>query len=515
MKIENYQDLLKTRREFKDTKNEARELELNPGGPISDELQSVIDYSEGTLEVFLNQHKDFINSKLAKFGDFLDEISLEGRSAESTLKEILENTLRGAVIQQFKILKRKIGSDPKSLPKNKGQKASFLKQENEMIANLIKKDLNKTIKALLIEYYLALRICQKSNQNPNYTRKLLGNLHKVNAEVLLRLISTFKDTVIPLTYLKDAAIQYRDPEGFVRNTLNNFDYLKDKYSQRYPYISDRFLLPICRNKNPEAMLQEYIRRIEETKKNYPKVPIYILTTLISGNPNDFESRVVQFIKNTKIIEERYPFLIEKAKAEFGKKIISEKALIVEIEKYLSICEELEQMFPGVSYFIRRKALNRTKEELIRDLNAYKKDADMVINDPRIKDFIRVKPSILVFIYFSYDKENFLENCLSIQETYIKLQDYFYNIIRDPVFIEIRNKFQSDLINIRYISPIKSFEENLEFFKAKLDKFKSLSQKFDNYGKYKKNSGEGYISFLIEAIYYSDPEKFLISHGFEI
>ena len=511
MKIENYQELLKTRREFKDSKSEARELELNPGGPISDELQGVIDYSEGALEVFLSQHKTFINTKLAKFGDFLSEVSLEGRSPESTLKEILENTLRGAVIQQFKILKRKTGNDPESLPKNKEQRARALKQENGMIANLIKEDLNKIIKGLLIEYYLALRICQKSNENPNYTRKLLGNLHKVNAEVLLRLISTFRDTVIPLSYLKNAAASLSDPESFVKNTLNNFVYLKGKYSKRYSYISDRFLLPICRNKDPEGMLQEYIRRIEETKKNYPKVPLYILTTLISSNPNDFESRVIQFMSNTKIIEERYPFLIEKAKAEFGKKIISEKALIIEIEKYLSICQELEQMFPGMGYSIRSKALNRTKGELIRDLNSYKKDADMVINDPRIE----LKPSLLVNIYFSYGKENFLENCLSIQETYIKLQNYFYNIEPDPVFIEIKNKFKSDLIRIDYISPSKSFEENVEFFKSKLDKFKSLKQKFDNYGKYKKNPREGYISFLIEAIYYSDPEEYLVSNGFEI
>jgi len=503
------------RRNQEGLRNEARESDLAPGGIISEELNDAIEYSREALEVYLNQNQAYIRSKLAEFGDFLNEVALEGRSPESTLREILENTLRGAVIQQYKILKRNIGRDTKRLPKNKEQRIQLIKEENEQIANLVKMDINKTIEALLIEFYLALRICQKSNESPSYTRKLLGNLHKVNAGILLRLKRIFKDTVIPLSYLKTAAYSYGDPEGFIRNILNRFEAIKAKYSQRYPYFSDSFLLFICRNKNPEIMLEEYIRRIEEVKKQNPKISYSTLVQLIKENPNDFESRIVQFKRNTIIIEERYPFLIQKAKVVFGKKVLSEKSLISEIEKYLSNCRELEEMFPGIGFYIRNKALFKTKEQLITELNEFTSAWNEVAEDPRIKDDLKGRRSLIAAIYFMYSKKEFLENCLSIQETYVRLYDHFYNVEKDPVFIEINDNFKLDLIRIDYISPNKSFEENVAFFRAKIEKFKSLKQKFGDYVKYGRNPNEGYVSYLLEAIYHSDPEDYLRSNGFEI
>jgi len=510
MKIENFRDLLKAAQGVRDLRNRAFEHNIKPGN-YNSEVEKVLNRADEILKFTLVLHKDSINKKLNLFEDTLRKIAEPNSSPEVYLEEKLSNCLRRLIIQECRVIE--------SGTNVTGKLGSIYNEES----------LKKLINGLIFDFYRALKTSKKHNLSSSYTNKMLDKLHVVSPIAVDTLLNKFRNSPLPKTLIEGAAVNFTDAEKRIMKMEKDYLRLSEQY-KNHPYVSKSIINRYILDLSPDESIKIFLENLNTALEDFRDVSKRIVIKEVSSNPKNYQRKLELYRENMGYMNENEIYLHSVAKEFFALRAKNKEELLKFILEYKKRCEILENEaeFKSFIYLIRRLAHDKSLDELRTFLRKIRQSIEEVMNNPdELPEEYRSNTTNIERVIVSYGSERLLEKLKDISNKYRNLTKYFLE--NDKTFREIYDLYKVNLIDIFYVSPIRTEEENKIFFQEKITTYgKLLRRLVEKYGQYTEDLGNrrgrndnpqqeahGYLAVLIRAIYREDPEAYLKENGFEI
>jgi len=471
-------------RETRHLKEQAREYGAN-ASIMPEIILEVCQRADVVLERFFKENEGLVNSKLAPFDSLLQEIDQKARLSDNpdkSVRGLLTRSLHKIILQEYRVIGKKYAAD-----------GDFDKLTPEEVQHVFTDEkLEKICQGMLIEFYRALKISQQYELTPTNTAILLGNLYKIDPNNLTRLLNKYRskeyrnaEVKIPDSIIVQHAIKSNNADAYLERMASDHKRLKKLYKNN-PLVTESIIQRYVNDSNPDDSIEKFLARVEAAR-SIPQignsVPLRIIREQASENPNNYLNVLETFVKNLKYINEKYSDtqVHADAKEYFATRSTSFFQIDALISEYLKNCVEVEGVSYkgktfgeyGYGYIIRSKVHRMGTEKMKNYLISLVESIVKILNDPRLPEITKSKTT-LENIVLNYGSKDLLDKCIKIAEYQRKLTSYFSE--SKPRFKEILEKYSLNIIRLSMISPIKSFEENRDFFEEKIQVFIDLFEK---------------------------------------
>jgi hypothetical protein len=478
------------------------EIKLNV---YSEETLRIVSLAERLVDSFFEKNKDLIEESLNPYSDLIHDIkmsSIKRDELDSSIKDIFKMSLNKFIDQEIRCLK----------------KDSYT---NTILGDLSDpNNLKKLIKELFNEFLRTLEISNFYKLNPFLTKKLLNKLYMVNPENIPYLLKKYSDSPVQPNQIIVFVSSHRNPEESVKTMIRRHDelvrYVTGKTEREQAYINKSVLNRFARLVNPKQELDNFLERIKEVINFYNDIPESVVEKIVLNWPNEFEGKLSRYRQNIKLIDEVAFELPVQIKIAISLKANSDQEVKELLNEYIRISNELIEIYPDYRSFIRTNCFNKSKESMVELILRLDKEVLRVLkNLPSGFENIRNPKGTIIKVADRHGIENIQKSLENMSKYFKLLTDFFYE--NSPIFKKVIDEYGINILQIERISPTKSFEENKSDFINKLSLFESLFQRLERkYGVYKKHSqNTGYMIFLINSIYRSNPEEYLKLEGYEI
>ena len=428
------------------------------------------------LEKLLEQNSVLVSSKLSQFSNVTNEINkkaFDKDKPEMSVKGLIESSLYKFILQEYKLMVKKY--------RNEGDTSPI--SPEELYLYFTDEKLKKICEGILIEYYRALKISERFNLTPGNTATLLGNLYRIDPNNITKMLAKYNSDelsrrgvhILDSTIIQQS-IKLNNADESLARMVEDYIRLKKAY-QDNEHVTDSVIQRYINDSNPSDSIKKFLARVEFAL-SIPNIKKLVNPSLIrdlaKSNPDNYLIMLETFIKNIEYINSNYNDIQigAEAKVFFALNCNKFSEIDSKIADYLENCIKVEgfsyrgKTFGeyGYGYIIRNKVRWMGVEKMEKYLKDLVDSTLKVLGDPKLPKLVRSKTT-LENIVIHYGSKDLLEKCIIISEYHKRLTNFFKE--NNSLYREILEKYNFNFIRLSMISPVKTFEENRDFFAEKI------------------------------------------------